>query len=102
MRVGVAGDEDEERARTRGESQIEGEEFFEPILPSRLWRPTRCLIDHRSNEGAALHDPERAAEPQDLQGTLVGKLTPTAPNDSQWLPTTPDSSLRLQTHAVVV
>ena len=31
----------------------------------------------------------------------VGKLTPTAPDDSQRLPTTPDSSLRLQTHAVV-
>ena len=35
-------------------------------------------------------------------GTLVGKFTPTAPNDSRWLPTTPDSFLRLQTHAVVV
>ena len=35
------------------------------------------------------------------QGTLVGKLTPTAFNYSQWLPTAPDSSLRLQTHAAV-
>ena len=26
------------------------------------------------------------------QGTLVGKFTPTAPNDSQWLPMAPDSS----------
>ena len=26
----------------------------------------------------------------------------TTPSGSQWLPTTPDSSLRLQTHAVVV
>ena len=33
--------------------------------------------------------------------SLVGKFTPTAPNDSQWLPATPNDSLRLQTHAVV-
>ena len=29
--------------------------------------------------------------------SLVGKLTPTAPNDSQWLPTTPNSSQQLPT-----
>ena len=35
----------------------------------------------------------------DDQVSLVGKFTPTAPNDSQWLPMAPISSLR--THAVV-
>ena len=34
-------------------------------------------------------------------GSLLPRLL-TTPNGSQWLPTTPDSSLRLQTHAVVV
>ena len=33
-------------------------------------------------------------------GSLLPRLL-TTPNGSQWLPTTPDSSLRLQTHAVV-
>ena len=32
-------------------------------------------------------------------GSLLPRLL-TTPNGSQWLPTTPDSSLRLQTHAV--
>ena len=32
-------------------------------------------------------------------GSLLPRLL-MAPNGSQWLPTTPDSSLRLQTHAV--
>ena len=34
-------------------------------------------------------------------GTLVGKFTPAAPNDSQWLPTTSNDSLRPETHAVL-
>ena len=40
-----------------------------------------------------------------LQVLWLGRLLPRllmTPNGSQWLPTTPDSSLRLQTHAVVV
>ena len=37
----------------------------------------------------------------DWLGTLLPRLL-TTPNGSQWLPTTLDSSLRLQTHAVVV
>ena len=31
------------------------------------------------------------------QGTLVGKFTPTAPNDSQWLPMAPNDSRQLPT-----
>ena len=35
--------------------------------------------------------------PAGALGTLVGKLTPTAPNDSQWLPMAPNDSRQLST-----
>ena len=58
--------------------------------------------EHRQTIAVGLIDDSARRGAQASAGTLVGKLTPTAPNYSQWLPTTPDSSLRVQTHAVVV
>ena len=48
-----------------------------------------ATLDRRAERGH-----ERAAA---TAGTLVGKFTPTAPNDSQWLPMAPNDSRQLPT-----
>ena len=45
------------------------------------------------DKGGATND----AGPASDAGTLVGKFTPTAPNDSQWLPMAPNDSRQLPT-----
>ena len=82
----------------------EGEEVEGLNVPLSVGPPRAC--DDAKGVKAIVYDcvvhPSVIDEAKVLWlGSLLPRLL-TTPNGSQWLPTTPDSSLRLQTHAVVV